>query len=138
MIMALSADELKKQKTPALETLMVIIEEILESRSDKSAEIAVGDTVSFEIRKNCVIEGEVLAKTDKRVKVNTHKISGVYQIASKKVDILASKPADDTEEEWYYEIIYWPLPTIPKYSLWRVRRYGRRQYHYVVFTLSWK
>ena len=89
--MALSADELKKQKTPALETLMVIIEEILESRSDKSAEIAVGDTVSFEIRKNCVIEGEVLAKTDK--------LSGVYQIASKKVDILASKPADDTEEE---------------------------------------
>ena len=99
ILMALSADELKKQKTPALETLMVIIEEILESRSDKSAEIAVGDTVSFEIRKNCVIEGEVLAKTDKRVKVNTHKISGVYQIASKKVDILASKPADDTEEE---------------------------------------
>ena len=98
-IMTLTADELKKQETPTLEKIMVLIEEILENRSDKSAEIAVGDTVSFEIRKNCVIEGEVLAKTDKRVKVNTHKISGVYQIASKKVDILASKPADDTEEE---------------------------------------
>ena len=93
--MVLTADELKKQKTPELEKIMVLIEEILESRSDKSAEIAVGDKVSFEIRKNCVIEGEVLAKTDKRVKVHTTKISGVYQIASKKVDILASAPPAD-------------------------------------------
>ena len=92
-------DELKKQKTPELEKIIVLIEEILESRSDKSAEIAVGDKVSFEIRKNCVIEGEVLSKTDKRVKVHTTKISGVYQIASKKVDILASAPPADTEEE---------------------------------------
>lgn len=97
--MALTADELKKQKTPELEKIMVLIEEILENRSDKSAEIAVGDTVSFEIRKNCVIEGEVLAKTDKRVKVHTNKISGSYQIASKKVDVLSSAPPADTEEE---------------------------------------
>ena len=103
--MVLTADELKKQKTPELEKIIVLIEEILESRSDKSAEIAVGDKVSFEIRKNCVIEGEVLSKTDKRVKVHTNKISGVYQIASKKIHILSSsKPGDDsdlslTEEE---------------------------------------
>ena len=58
--MVLTADELKKQKTPELEKIIVLIEEILESRSDKSAEIAVGDKVSFEIRKNCVIEGEVI------------------------------------------------------------------------------
>ena len=95
--MALSAEELRKQKTPELETLMVLIEEILESRSDKSAEIAVGDSVSFEIRKNCVIEGEFLAKTDKRVKVLTKKISGVYQIASKKVDIVASAATEEEE-----------------------------------------
>ncbi len=98
-IMTLTADELKKQETPTLEKIMVLIEEILENRSDKSAEIAVGDTVSFEIRKNCVIEGEVLAKTDKRVKVHTNKISGIYQIASKKVDVLSSAPPADTEEE---------------------------------------
>ena len=96
--MTLTADELKKQETPTLEKIMVLIEEILENRSDKSAEIAVGDTVSFEIRKNCVIEGEVLAKTDKRVKVH-NKISGIYQIASKKVDVLSSAPPTDTEEE---------------------------------------
>ena len=95
--MALSADELKKQETPELEKIMVLIEEILESRNDKSAEVVVGDTVSFEIRKNCVIEGEVLAKTDKRVKVHTNKISGVYQIASKKITILSSAtPGDDS------------------------------------------
>ena len=99
MFMALTADELKKQETPTLEKIMVLIEEILENRSDKSAEIAVGDKVSFEIRKNCVIEGEVLSKTDKRVKVHTNKISGVYQIASKKVDVLASAPPADTDEE---------------------------------------
>lgn len=99
ILMVLNADELKKQKTPELEKIMILIEEILESRSDKSAEIAVGDKVSFEIRKNCVIEGEVLSKTDKRVKVHTNKISGVYQIASKKVDILASAPPADTDEE---------------------------------------
>ena len=98
-IMTLTADELKKQETPTLEKIMVLIEEILENRSDKSAEIAVGDKVSFEIRKNCVIEGEVLAKTDKRVKVHTNKISGIYQIASKKVDVLSSAPPTDTEEE---------------------------------------
>ena len=97
--MTLTADELKKQETPTLEKIMVLIEEILENRSDKSAEIAVGDTVSFEIRKNCVIEGEVLAKTDKRVKVHTNKISGIYQIASKKVDVLSSAPPAATEEE---------------------------------------
>jgi hypothetical protein len=97
--LALTADELKKENTPELEKIMVLIEEILENRSDKSAEIAVGDKVSFEIRKNCVIEGEVLAKTDKRVKVATEKISGVYQIASKKVDVLSSAAATSTEEE---------------------------------------
>jgi hypothetical protein len=45
------------------------------------------------------MEGEVLAKTDKRVKVHTNKISGIYQIASKKVDVLSSAPPADTEEE---------------------------------------
>jgi len=95
--MVLTADVLAKEKTPQLEKIMILIEEILESRSDKSAEIAVGDRVSFEIRKNCVIEGEVLAKTDKRVKVSTEKISGVYQIASKKVDVLSSAPVEEEE-----------------------------------------
>ena len=99
IVMVLTADELKKQKTPELEKIMVLIEEILESRSDKSAEGISAELRPFEIRKNCVIEGEVLAKTDKRVKVHTTKISGVYQIASKKVDILASAPPADTEEE---------------------------------------
>tara|TARA_R110000751_G_scaffold270732_1_gene370537 strand:- start:396 stop:674 length:279 start_codon:yes stop_codon:yes gene_type:complete len=87
--MPVTVDVLNKEKTPELEKILVLIEEILENRSDKSADISVGSRVSFEIRKNCVIEGEVLAKTDKRVKVSTNKISGVYQIASKNVDILS-------------------------------------------------
>ena len=78
---------------------MILIEEILEGRNDKSAEISIGDRVSFEIRKDCVIEGEVLAKTDKRVKVFTEKISGMYQIASKKVTIITTTPTSDGEEE---------------------------------------
>jgi len=81
-----------------LEKIMILIEEILEGRNDKSAEISIGDRVSFEIRKDCVIEGEVLAKTDKRVKVFTDKISGIYQIASKKVTIITTKSEGDEEE----------------------------------------
>ena len=53
--MVLTAVELAKDNTPQLEKIMILIEEILESRSDKSAEITVGDRVSFEIRKDCVI-----------------------------------------------------------------------------------
>ena len=97
--MVLTAVELAKDNTPQLEKIMILIEEILESRSDKSAEITVGDRVSFEIRKDCVIEGEVIGKTDKRVKVFTDKITGVYQIASKKVDILSSAPQETVGEE---------------------------------------
>jgi hypothetical protein len=96
--MVLTADVLAKEKTPQLEKIMILIEEILEGRNDKSAEISIGDRVSFEIRKDCVIEGEVLAKTDKRVKVFTDKISGIYQIASKKVTIITTKSEGDEEE----------------------------------------
>ena len=96
--MVLTADVLAKEKTPQLEKIMILIEEILEGRNDKSAEISIGDRVSFEIRKDCVIEGEVLAKTDKRVKVFTEKISGMYQIASKKVTIITTKSEGDEEE----------------------------------------
>jgi len=96
--MVLTADELAKENTPQLEKIMILIEEILESRSDNSAEISVGNKVSFEIRKDCIIEGEVIAKTDKRVKVFTEKISGMYQIASKKVTIITTKSEGDEEE----------------------------------------
>jgi len=95
--MVLTADVLAKEKTPQLEKIMILIEEILEGRNDKSAEISIGDRVSFEIRKDCVIEGEVLAKTDKRVKVFTDKISGIYQIASKKVTIITTTEGDEEE-----------------------------------------
>jgi hypothetical protein len=97
--MVLTADVLAKERTPQLEKIMILIEEILEGRNDKSAEISIGDRVSFEIRKDCVIEGEVIGKTDKRVKVFTEKISGMYQIASKKVTILPPVITTKGDEE---------------------------------------
>ncbi len=77
--------DLKDKTTPELETLLEIIEGLLDGRNDHSDSLAVGDTVEFDIRKDCVITGTISAKTAKRVKVACEKISGIYQVASKKV-----------------------------------------------------
>lgn len=77
--------DLKSKPTPELETLLEIIEGILEDRNDHSDSLSIGDSVEFDIRKDCVITGTISAKTPKRVKVACEKISGTYQVASKQV-----------------------------------------------------
>lgn len=96
------ANTLKTKPTPELETLMALIEGILADREDASRQpINVGDSVSFDLRKGCTVEGVVVGKTDKRVKVSCSKIGGIYQIATKNVVLESSAPvvAESEEEE---------------------------------------
>jgi len=95
------ANTLKTKPTPELETLMALIEGILADREDASRQpINVGDSVSFDLRKGCTIEGVVVGKTDKRVKVSCSKIGGIYQIATKNVVLESSAPSvAELEEE---------------------------------------
>ena len=86
--------DLKDKTTPELETLLEIIEGLLDDRNDHSDSLAVGDNVEFDIRKDCVITGTISAKTPKRVKVACENISGIYQVASKQV---RPKPKPQTE-----------------------------------------
>ncbi len=91
------ATTLKTKPTTELETLLAVIEGILQQREDSSLqEVNIGDAVSFDLRKNCSVAGIVLGKTDKRVKVQCLTIDGVYQIATKNV---AVQIAATTEEE---------------------------------------
>ena len=88
--------DLKDKTTPELETLLEIIEGLLEDRNDHSDSLSVGDNVEFDIRKDCVITGTISAKTPKRVKVACEKISGIYQVASKQVRPI-TKPESQNE-----------------------------------------
>lgn len=91
------ATTLKTKPTTELETLLAVIEGILQQREDSSLqEVNIGDAVSFGLRKNCSVAGVVLGKTDKRVKVQCSSIEGVYQIATKNVVV---ENAARTEEE---------------------------------------
>lgn len=91
------ATTLKTKPTTELETLLAVIEGILQQREDSSLqEVNIGDAVSFDLRKNCSVAGIVLGKTDKRVKVQCLTIDGVYQIATKNVVV---QIAATTEEE---------------------------------------
>jgi len=98
------ATTLKTKPTPELETLLAVIEGILQEREDSQlTPVNIGDTVSFDLRKNCSVTGIVLGKTEKRVKVQCSSIEGVYQIATKNVVVESSAPvvadADNEEEE---------------------------------------
>ena len=88
--------DLKDKTTPELETLLEIIEGLLDDRNDHSDSLAVGDNVEFDIRKDCVITGTISAKTPKRVKVVCENISGIYQVASKQVRPI-TKPESQNE-----------------------------------------
>jgi len=94
------ATTLKTKPTTELETLLAVIEGILQQREDSSLqEVNIGDAVSFDLRKNCSVAGIVLGKTDKRVKVQCLAIDGVYQIATKNVVVQIAATTDSTEEE---------------------------------------
>ena len=94
------ATTLKTKPTTELETLLAVIEGILQQREDSSLqEVNIGDAVSFDLRKNCSVAGIVLGKTDKRVKVQCLAIDGVYQIATKNVAVQIAATTDSTEEE---------------------------------------
>ena len=98
------ATTLKTKPTPELDTLLAVIEGILQEREDSQlTPVNIGDTVSFDLRKNCSVTGIVLGKTEKRVKVQCSSIEGVYQIATKNVVVESSAPvvadADNEEEE---------------------------------------
>lgn len=98
------ATTLKTKPTTELETLLAVIEGILQEREDSQlTPVNIGDTVSFDLRKNCSVTGTVLGKTEKRVKVQCSSIEGVYQIATKNVVVESSAPvvtdANNDEEE---------------------------------------
>jgi hypothetical protein len=105
------ATTLKTKPTTELETLLAVIEGILQEREDSQlTPVNIGDSVSFDLRKNCSVTGIVLGKTEKRVKVQCSSIKvqcssieGVYQIATKNVVVESSAPvvadADNEEEE---------------------------------------
>jgi len=96
------ANTLKTKPTPELETLLAVIEGILQEREDSQlTPVNIGDSVSFDLRKNCSVKGIVLGKTEKRVKVQCSSIEGVYQIATKNVVVESSAPvvADAVNEE---------------------------------------
>ena len=92
---------LNTKPTTELETLLAVIEGILQDREDSNhAPVNIGDSVSFDLRKNCSVKGTVLGKTEKRVKVQCSSIEGVYQIATKNVVVDSSAPlVSPTEEE---------------------------------------
>ena len=72
------ATTLNTKPTTELETLLAVIEGILQDREDSNhAPVNIGDSVSFDLRKNCSVKGTVLGKTEKRVKVQCSSIEGV-------------------------------------------------------------
>lgn len=94
------ANTLKSKPTPELETLIAVIEGILQEREDATAQnVKIGDVVSFDLRKGCSVTGTVVGKTDKRVKVACSEIAGIYQIATKNVEIKTSAPAPVVESD---------------------------------------
>jgi hypothetical protein len=91
---------LNTKPTTELETLLAVIEGILQEREDSTlTPVNIGDSVSFDLRKNCSVKGVVLGKTEKRVKVQCSSIEGVYQIATKNVVVETAAIIDSTEEE---------------------------------------
>jgi len=91
---------LNTKPTTELETLLAVIEGILQEREDSTlTPVNIGDAVTFDLRKNCSVAGIVLGKTDKRVKVQCVSIDGVYQIATKNVVVVSASLVSPTEEE---------------------------------------
>jgi len=91
---------LNTKPTNELETLLAVIEGILQEREDSTlTPVNIGDSVTFDLRKNCSVAGIVLGKTDKRVKVQCVSIDGVYQIATKNVVVVSASLVSPTEEE---------------------------------------
>lgn len=94
------ATTLNTKPTTELETLLAVIEGILQEREDSTlTPVNIGDAVTFDLRKNCSVSGIVLGKTEKRVKVQCLAIDGVYQIATKNVVVQIAATTDSTEEE---------------------------------------
>tara|TARA_R110002012_G_scaffold134072_1_gene287311 strand:- start:10487 stop:10747 length:261 start_codon:yes stop_codon:yes gene_type:complete len=77
--------DFKTKPTDELKEIVDMISQILEDRDAIIPDVDVGDSVSFKIRKDCVIKGNITSKTDKRAKVSCSSIEGVYQIALKKL-----------------------------------------------------
>jgi len=91
---------LNTKPTNELETLLAVIEGILQEREESTlTPVNIGDAVTFDLRKNCSVAGIVLGKTDKRVKVQCVSIDGVYQIATKNVVVVSASLVSPTEEE---------------------------------------
>jgi len=81
----MSENNYSVKTTEELQEIVDMIQQILEERSEVVPDVAVGDTVEFDLRKGCTVRGTITSKTDKRAKVTCSAVEGIYQIALKKI-----------------------------------------------------
>jgi len=81
----MSENTYSDKTTEELQEIVEMIQQILEERNEVIPEVAVGDTIDFDVRKGCTIRGTITSMTEKRAKVSCASVDGVYQIALKKV-----------------------------------------------------
>lgn len=81
----MSENSYSDKPTEELQEIVDMIQQILEERNEVVPDVAVGDTVEFDLRKGCTVRGTITSKTDKRAKITCSSIEGIYQIALKKI-----------------------------------------------------
>lgn len=73
------------KSTEELQEIVEMIQQILEERNETIPDVSVGDSIEFDLRKDCLVKGTITSKTDKRAKITCSSIEGIYQIALKKI-----------------------------------------------------
>jgi len=81
----MSENTYSDKTTEELREIVEMIQQILEERDEVIPEVAVGDTIEFDVRKGCTLRGTITSMTEKRAKVSCSSVDGIYQIALKKV-----------------------------------------------------
>jgi len=81
----MSENTYSDKTTEELREIVEMIQQILEERDEVIPEVAVGDTIEFDVRKGCTLRGTITSMTEKRAKVSCSSVDGIYQITLKKV-----------------------------------------------------
>ena len=81
----MSENTYSDKTTEELQEIVEMIQQILEERNEVIPEVAVGDTIEFDVRKGCTLRGTITSMTEKRAKISCSSVEGIQQIALKKV-----------------------------------------------------